>query len=128
MGFLRRARRLTRTLFGCIVAIGLIHAVAAHGDDDRHPASSTTTKPSVVTPKALFAGQLAGSYAPELALSGVAAIAPATELAELLRDDLSTEGGPVLASYSLWAWSNFYGISIETAGRSLIRQAARAAW
>ena len=39
---------------------------------------------------ALFAGQLAASYAPELALSGVAAIAPATELSELLRDDLST--------------------------------------
>ena len=68
---------------------------------------------------ALFAGQLAASYAPELALSGVAAIAPATELSELLEDDLSTVGGPILPSYSLWTWSRFYGISIETAASPL---------
>jgi acetyl esterase/lipase len=64
---------------------------------------------------ALFAGQLAGSYAPELQLAGVAAIAPATELATLLQDDLSSHAGAVLTSYSLWTWSRFYGISIETA-------------
>jgi acetyl esterase/lipase len=64
---------------------------------------------------ALFAGQLAGSYAPELQLAGVAAIAPATELSTLLEDDLATHAGAVLTSYSLWTWSRFYGISIETA-------------
>jgi acetyl esterase/lipase len=64
---------------------------------------------------ALFAGQLAGSYAPELQLAGVAAIAPATDLATLLKDDVETHVGAILASYSLWTWSRFYGISIETA-------------
>jgi acetyl esterase/lipase len=64
---------------------------------------------------ALFAGQLAASYAPELQLAGVAAIAPATELATLLQDDLATRGGAILTAYSLWTWSRFYGVSIETA-------------
>jgi len=64
---------------------------------------------------ALFSGQLAATYAPELQLAGVAAIAPATELARLLADDLATHGGAILTAYSLWTWSRFYGISIETA-------------
>jgi acetyl esterase/lipase len=64
---------------------------------------------------ALFAGQLAERYAPELQLAGVAAIAPATDLAQLLRDDLATHAGAILTSYSLWTWSRFYGISVETA-------------
>jgi len=64
---------------------------------------------------ALFAGELAASYAPELQLSGIAAIAPATDLGQLLQDDLSTHAGAILTSYSLWTWSRFYGVSIETA-------------
>jgi len=67
---------------------------------------------------ALFAGQLAPTYAPELQLAGVAAIAPATDLATLLQDDLATHAGAILTSYSLWTWSRFYGISIETAATS----------
>jgi hypothetical protein len=51
----RRARRLTRTMLGLVVAIGLIHAVAAKGDDDR---KATAGKPTVSTPGGLFDGQL----------------------------------------------------------------------
>jgi pimeloyl-ACP methyl ester carboxylesterase len=61
----------------------------------------------------LFAGQLARSYAPELSLAGVAAIAPATELAQLLRDDVDERAGKVVAAYSLWSWSRVYGVPLE---------------
>ena len=62
---------------------------------------------------ALFAGQLAASYAPELELSGVAAIAPATNLAVLLEDDLSERAGRILGAYALWSWSRVYGAPLE---------------
>jgi alpha-beta hydrolase superfamily lysophospholipase len=61
---------------------------------------------------ALFTGQLAARYAPELELVGIAAIAPATDLERLLRDDLSERAGRVIASYSLWAWSRVYSASL----------------
>lgn len=61
---------------------------------------------------ALFAGQLAKSYAPELTLVGVAAIAPATELLQLLKDDLDERAGKILVSYCLWSWSRVYGLSL----------------
>lgn len=61
----------------------------------------------------LFAGQLAKSYAPELALVGVAAIAPATELTQLLKDDLAERAGRILASYCLWSWSRVYRFSLD---------------
>lgn len=54
---------------------------------------------------ALFAGQLAREYAGELTLAGVAAIAPPTDLAVLLRDDLAERVGRILGSYALWSWS-----------------------
>ncbi len=62
----------------------------------------------------LFAGQLAKSYAPELALVGVAAVAPATELTQLLKDDLDERAGKVLVAYCLWSWSRVYGISLDS--------------
>jgi pimeloyl-ACP methyl ester carboxylesterase len=61
---------------------------------------------------ALFAGQLAARYAPELELAGIAAIAPATDLEKLLRDDLSERAGRVIAAYSLWSWSRVYSASL----------------
>lgn len=61
---------------------------------------------------ALFAGQLAARYAPDLRLVGVAAIAPATDLEPLLRDDLSVRSGRVLGAYTLWSWSHVYGASL----------------
>ncbi len=62
---------------------------------------------------ALFAGQLAAAYAPELSLLGVAAAAPPTDLAALLEVGLGTDIGKVLAAYSLWAWSRVYQASLS---------------
>jgi len=61
---------------------------------------------------ALFAGQLAAAYAPELSLVGVAAAAPPTDLAALLEVGLGTDVGKVLAAYSFWAWSRVYHASL----------------
>ena len=57
---------------------------------------------------ALFAGQIAASYAPELKLVGVAAAAPATDLAQLLRDDITEPVGRVLTAYALYSWSQVF--------------------
>jgi len=62
---------------------------------------------------ALFAGQLAKGYAPELTLVGIAAIAPATELEQLLKDDLDERAGKVIVSYCLWSWSRVYRTPLE---------------
>jgi len=62
---------------------------------------------------ALFAGEIAPIYAPELELTGVAAIAPATELGPLLVDDIAERAGRLIASYSLWSWSRVYGAPLE---------------
>jgi alpha-beta hydrolase superfamily lysophospholipase len=61
----------------------------------------------------LFAGEIARSYAPELSLVGVAAIAPATDLPTLLRDNIQSELGGVLGSYCLSSWSKFYGAPLD---------------
>lgn len=61
----------------------------------------------------LFAGQLAKEYAPELDLVGVAAISPATELMQLLKDDLDERAGKILVSYCLWSWSRVYRAKLD---------------
>jgi acetyl esterase/lipase len=61
---------------------------------------------------ALYAGLLAKQYAPELRLLGVAAAAPATDLATLMTDDLGTGGGNNITAMTLWSWSRIYGVSI----------------
>jgi acetyl esterase/lipase len=58
---------------------------------------------------ALYSGILAGSYAPDLALVGVAAAAPATELAQLMTADLDTAGGRNLTAMTLWSWERVFG-------------------
>ena len=62
---------------------------------------------------ALFSGLIAKSYAPELNLVGVAAAAPATDLAALINDDLDTPGGKNIAAMTLWSWARVYGAPIE---------------
>ncbi len=62
---------------------------------------------------ALFTGQRAGALAPELTLVGVAAAAPATDLARLLEKDLGTKLGKVLAAEALHSWSQVYGAPLE---------------
>lgn len=63
---------------------------------------------------ALWTGQLATQYAPDLSLLGVAAAAPATELAQLLRDDINTPGGKAFSALALLSWSNVYGLDLST--------------
>jgi alpha-beta hydrolase superfamily lysophospholipase len=62
---------------------------------------------------ALFTGLIGRSYAPELDLRGVAAAAPATELATLVTDDLDSAGGRNLTSMTLWSWDRVFGAPIE---------------
>jgi alpha-beta hydrolase superfamily lysophospholipase len=57
---------------------------------------------------ALFTGQEAGSYAPELELAGVAAGAPLANLGRLLETGAGTLAADVMASYVLSSWSRVY--------------------
>lgn len=63
---------------------------------------------------ALFTGQLAPEYAPELSLVGVAAAAPATNLTALFQENVGTTFGDVLAAYALQSWSDVYDIDLST--------------
>ncbi|HEY4202437.1 MAG TPA: alpha/beta fold hydrolase [Devosiaceae bacterium] len=56
----------------------------------------------------LFAADMAGHYAPELHILGVAAAAPATELGVLMDADIGTSGGKNLLAMTLWAWSQVF--------------------
>jgi acetyl esterase/lipase len=62
---------------------------------------------------ALFTGVIAKKYAPEVQLLGVAAAAPATDLATLMTDDLDTTGGRNLTAMTIWSWSKIYGADIN---------------
>jgi acetyl esterase/lipase len=62
---------------------------------------------------ALFAGRMAKDYAPDLNLLGVAAAAPATDLAALMRDDFNTAGGKSLTAMTMWSWARVYGAPID---------------
>jgi alpha-beta hydrolase superfamily lysophospholipase len=57
---------------------------------------------------ALYAGELAALYAPDLKLVGVAAAAPATYLIELFDADKASPGGKELTAMALWSWSRIY--------------------
>jgi pimeloyl-ACP methyl ester carboxylesterase len=57
---------------------------------------------------ALYTGEIAASYAPELKLVGVAAAAPATYLIELFDADKSTATGKELTAMALYSWSKLY--------------------
>jgi hypothetical protein len=63
---------------------------------------------------ALFTGQISESYAPELKLLGVAAAAPATDLATLMTDDLNSTGGRNLTAVTVWSWSRVYGAPVDS--------------
>lgn len=62
---------------------------------------------------ALYAGDLARSYAPELDLVGVAAAAPATELAALFEADFGSASGKVLTAMTLYSWSKLFNLSLD---------------
>src|SRR5262245_50423479 len=62
---------------------------------------------------ALFTGQLTRAYAPELSLAGIATAAPATLLAALFEDDLSTFKGKVFTAMALWSWSQVFNAPLD---------------
>ena len=62
----------------------------------------------------LFTGMISKTYAPELQLIGVAAAAPATDLATLMTDDLNTSGGRNLTAMTVWSWARVYGAPIDS--------------
>jgi pimeloyl-ACP methyl ester carboxylesterase len=62
---------------------------------------------------ALFTGMIAKTYAPELSLIGVAAAAPASELATLMNHDLGTAGGKNITAMTLWSWQRVYGAPMD---------------
>lgn len=63
---------------------------------------------------ALWTGQMATEYAPDLDLLGVAAAAPASELAQLFEDDQDTPGGKAFSALALLSWSKVYGLDLST--------------
>ena len=71
---------------------------------------------------ALYTGELAASYAPDLKLVGVAAAAPATYLIELFEAEKSTATGKELTAMALYAWSKLY----NKPASSLVEPAAMA--
>ncbi len=71
---------------------------------------------------AVWADQLAGSYAPELKVAGVAAMAPPTDLGTLLDDDKSEPAGIVLTGLAISSWSDYYpDVEVDT----IVEPAAR---
>lgn len=62
---------------------------------------------------ALFTGELAAEYAPELHLVGVAAAAPATDLVALFKADRATPSGKSLTAMALLSWSKIYGQPLD---------------
>jgi uncharacterized membrane protein HdeD (DUF308 family) len=71
---------------------------------------------------ALWTGQLAPSYAPELEILGVAALAPASGLAALVGNLDVVPGGPVFASYVVTAYDEVYD---DVVLEDYVRPAAR---
>jgi hypothetical protein len=69
---------------------------------------------------ALYTGEIAASYAPELKLIGVAAAAPATYLAELFDADKATSTGKELTAMTIYSWSKLYNTPVS----SLVEPAA----
>ena len=62
---------------------------------------------------ALFTGEYAAAYAPELDLVGVAAVAPASDLRALFEANVGTTFGDILAAYALGAWSQVYDLDLD---------------
>jgi acetyl esterase/lipase len=63
---------------------------------------------------ALFTGLNAASYAPDLKLVGVAAAAPATNLADLFQADRETSSGRSLTAMTVLSWSRVFGFPLDS--------------
>lgn len=66
---------------------------------------------------ALFTGEVARRYAPELTLVGIAAAAPPTDLGANLTATGGTPIGAFLTAYVASSWSDYYGIPLKAVGR-----------
>jgi pimeloyl-ACP methyl ester carboxylesterase len=62
---------------------------------------------------ALFTGIIAKTYAPELDLLGVAAAAPATDLAALMNEDIDSVGGKNITAMTLWSWQRVFDAKMD---------------
>ena len=62
---------------------------------------------------ALWSGELAAKYAPDLKLVGIAAAAPASELATLFEDDLNSLAGKILTGMVLASWSKVFNAPLD---------------
>ena len=65
---------------------------------------------------ALWTGQIARRYAPELHLVGVAAAAPVTDLVENVRMVPNRAVGAMMTSFIGYSWSHHYGAPLSTLG------------
>jgi uncharacterized membrane protein HdeD (DUF308 family)/pimeloyl-ACP methyl ester carboxylesterase len=79
---------------------------------------------------ALFTGQLAASYAPELHLVGVAAGAPVPNLVDLFKVNIKTLVGKVLIAMALQSWERVYDDAdldqiVKAEARPLVAKIAR---
>jgi uncharacterized membrane protein HdeD (DUF308 family)/pimeloyl-ACP methyl ester carboxylesterase len=79
---------------------------------------------------ALFSGQIAPDYAPELHIVGVAAGAPAPDLVEMFKANLDSTVGKVLISMALQSWAQVYDDAsldqiVTPAARPIVRRLAK---
>jgi len=78
---------------------------------------------------ALFTGQLAARYSPELHLVGVAAGAPVPDLIDVLKVNVKTTIGKILTSMALTSWAKVYGANLDQiltpAARPIVANIAR---
>jgi acetyl esterase/lipase len=63
---------------------------------------------------ALYTGELAARYAPELKLVGVATAAPATYLIELLDTDQNTPSGKDITAWALLSWARLERVPVTS--------------
>jgi dipeptidyl aminopeptidase/acylaminoacyl peptidase len=66
----------------------------------------------------LFAAEIAEGYAPDVDLVGAAAMAPPTDLAELMEADQGEAAGVVLTSLAITSWSKYYP---DTHARDIVK-------
>jgi len=78
---------------------------------------------------ALFTAELAGVYAPELRLVGVAAAAPVTDVAALVEQPGQDPLWGALLSYTVWSWSHVFSAApdaiVPAAARPTIERTAK---
>jgi acetyl esterase/lipase len=77
---------------------------------------------------ALWVGQMARSYAPDLDLVGVAAAAPPTDLVENLRQGSDPSVRAMLTAFTAYSWSGYYHAPLSSLGnrttQNIIRRLA----